>query len=89
MDDATFIRESFRASILFSLLALFALLLSALWFGAHAGVLCALLAIGAAYLSQGFGTWATGRPALQRIALGLQLASALLWVFGFLSVWRA
>lgn len=90
-NDATFVRDSFFATIAFSVLVLLALFLAALWWGHGGALTCALLAMGAAYLSQSFATNAVVVPKLALPALALQLASALLWVIGFLLLapWRA
>lgn len=90
-DDATFTRDSFFATIAFSVLVLLALFLAALWWGDGAAMTFALLAMGAAYVSQSLATNARAVPVLMLPALGMQLASALLWVIGFLLLapWRA
>lgn len=91
MDESTFSTESFRATIRFSLLALAALFLAALWYGAGGALVCAMLAIGTAYLSQSLATNGVVLYKLRLPALILQLVSALLWVVGFalLAPWRA
>ena len=86
MDDATFTRESFRATIAFSVLSLFALLLAALWYGGAAATGCALAAIAAAYVSQTLATFQFQYPQLARPAQIVQLVSAVLWVAGFLVI---
>lgn len=91
MDDLTFSRESFRATIAFSVLVLAALFLAALWWGDAGALTCALLAIAAAYVSQSLATHGVALYKLRVWALAAQVASAALWLIGFalLAPWRA
>lgn len=84
MDDLSFLRESFRATIAFGLLALLGLLLASLAYGVYPAMLLALAAAGAAYGAQLLGTWSLTLPSLRRPALGLQLLSLVAWSAGFL-----
>lgn len=72
---------SFAATILFGLLALLALFVAGLALGNHAIVACALLACGAAYLSQLLATFRK-----DALALVLQFVALALWLGGFLTL---
>lgn len=82
MEDKTFLTLSFAATIAYGLLALAALLVAGLVLGSTPSVVCALLAIGAAYLAQSFATNGLAVHALQRAAMVLQLVSCGLFLVG-------
>jgi hypothetical protein len=88
MDQATFLRESFRATIAFGLLALAGLLLASLAYGVYPAMLLALAAAGAAYASQLLATLALSVHTLQRPAIVLQLLSLVAWCAGFIILFR-
>lgn len=84
MDDKTFLSLSFAATIAYGLLALFGLLWFALSTFSVGGAVCALLAIGAAYLSQSLATGQLAMPVLHRWAVALQVISVVLFLLGLL-----
>jgi hypothetical protein len=94
MED--FIRDSFKATIAFGLLAIALLVIAALVSGSWESVTFGLLACAAAYVSQMLGTFHAGanlktpdgssKPGLLVAALSLQLLSAVLWLFGLFNL---
>ncbi len=87
MKDETFLSLSFAATILYGLLALGGLLFACLWVGATTGAVCALLAIGSAYLSQDFATAGLAVSALRKPAVALQFLSCGLFLAGLYFFW--
>lgn len=82
MDNETFVRLSFLATIAFGLAALGGLLIAALALHATAAAVAALLALGAAYAAQALATYSVQAPVLVKPGLAMQLLSCLLFVIG-------
>lgn len=82
MKDETFLSLSFAATIAYGLLALAGLLAAALVLGSQSAVVFALLAVGAAYLSQSLATVSLAVAWAGAWARYLQLASGALFLFG-------
>lgn len=90
MDDKTFLPLSLAATIAFGLLALAGLLAAGLVMGSHTATVCALMAVGAAYLAQTAATYHVALEskfeALQLAAYALQALSALLFAAGLVAL---
>lgn len=84
MKDETFLALSFSATIVFGMLAMVGLLVAALVLGERGAALCALYALGAAYLSQAFATRSLDVPVLGAYAVLLQVISVLIFLVGLL-----
>jgi hypothetical protein len=82
MDEKTFLSLSFAATIAYGLLALFGLLWFALSVMSIAAAVCALLAIGAAYVSQSLATGQLADHRLHLPSVILQYVSVGLFLVG-------